>query len=665
MMAHVSDGAPRRVTATAWLIGTLLIASVSTVGSGLVAAQETATAPAAHSEDSPGARSMTAEDLEAFLDGLVPAQIAHDDIAGAVVLMVRDGAMFFAKGYGYADAEQKTPVSPGTTLFRPGSISKLFVWTAVMQQVEQGKLDLDRDVNTYLDFAIPATFPEPITLRHILTHTPGFEESVKDLFVPSESTLQPLGDYLVTHLPRRIFPPGVTPAYSNYGTALAGYIVQRVSGVPLEEYLERFIFTPLQMTRSTFRQPLPDALAPLMSKGYRLASDGAKSFEMVQAWPAGSMSTSAEDLSRFMLAHLQEGRLGDAVILRPETARLMHARQFARHDAQPGMALGFYEETSHGHRIIGHGGDTAYFHSDLHLMPDAGLGFFISYNGAGRGQTGGRGQVWKAVLDRYFPAEPGDAAAVPTAEADASAVSGGYIVSRRGEGSFIRMTALLGQLEVSAHDKGELELSSSLGPNGKPLRWQPVARDLYREAGGHRTIAFRRDEAGRLELVPMFPFMTARRAAWYEHRLALTIGLGASVALFALTVLGWPLTAWLRRHYGASLPLAPGARRIRLWVRLAVIANLLVVAGWVAFAMRMGEIGNANSGVDWAVLLLQAAGWISIPAAAVCVLNGWRSVADRDRWWGSRIHDAVLAVAGVVFALLLWWVGGLTLTTRW
>jgi CubicO group peptidase (beta-lactamase class C family) len=644
-----------------------LIASGSPLRPGTLTAQEPATSPTAPAEDAGthGARALTSADFEAFLDGLLPAQIAEDDIAGAVVLLVKDGAVFFAKGYGYADVEQKTPVSPATTLFRPGSISKLFVWTAVMQQVEQGRLDLDRDVNAYIDFAIPATFPQAITLRHILTHTPGFEEAVKDLFVPTDATLQPLGEYLATHLPRRIFPPGVTPAYSNYGTALAGYIVQRVSGVPLDEYLDRFIFTPLQMARSTFRQPLPEPLAPLMSKGYARASDGAKSFEMVQAWPAGSMSTSAEDVSRFMLAHLQEGRLGDAVILRPETARLMHARQFGRHDAQPGMALGFYEETSHGHRIIGHGGDTAYFHSDLHLVPDAGIGFFIAYNSAGRGQTGGRGQVWRAVLDRYFPAGPADAPAVPTAEADAGDVSGGYIVSRRGEGSFFRVTALLGQLEVSAHDKGELELSSSRGPNGKPLRWQPVERYLYREVGGQRTLAFRRDEAGRMELVPGFPAMTARRAAWYEHRFALTIGLGASLALFALTVLGWPLTTWLRRHYGASLPLEPEARRLRLWVRLAAIANLLVVAGWVVFQMQMDEIGNANSGVDWAVLSLQTAGWISIPAAAVCGLNGWRSVADRGRWWGSRIHDALLAVAGVVFALLLWWVGALTVTTRW
>src|SRR5581483_3903114 len=171
---------------------------------------------------------MTPDDVSAFLDGLMPQQLAKDDIAGAVISVVKDGKVIFAKGYGYSDVKAKTPVSADNTLFRPGSISKLFTWTAVMQQVEQGKLDLDRDVNDYLDFKIPAKFGKPITLRNIMTHTPGFEETIEELFVKDAKDLKPLGDYLKQHLPTRIYPPGSTPAYSNYATAMAGYIVQRV-----------------------------------------------------------------------------------------------------------------------------------------------------------------------------------------------------------------------------------------------------------------------------------------------------------------------------------------------------------------------------------------------------------------------------------------------------
>ena len=235
----------------------------------------------------------------------------RDDIAGATISVVKDGKLLFAKGYGYSDYEKKKPVSAEETLFRPGSVSKLFTWTAVMQLVEQGKLDLDRNVNDYLDFKIPDAFGQPITLKNLLAHTPGFEEQIKDLFtVGSESPN--LGAYLKTHIPARIYPPGTVPAYSNYGAALAGYIVERVSGRPFNEYVEENIFKPLGMIHSTFRQPLPPTLAPSMSNGYQLASDGPKPFEVVVPFPAGSMSSSAADMARFMLAHLQDGKLGDA-----------------------------------------------------------------------------------------------------------------------------------------------------------------------------------------------------------------------------------------------------------------------------------------------------------------------------------------------------------------
>src|SRR5207249_3663291 len=223
------------------------------------------------------------------------------------ISVVKDGKVLFAKGYGYADVEKKTPVSPETTLFRPGSISKTFTWTALMQQVELGKVNLDHDVNEYLDFRIPATYSKPITVRNVMTHTPGLDETVEELFVSDAKAFKQLGDYLKQYLPARIYPPGTIPAYSNYGATLAGYIVQRVSGEPFDQYIDNHIFKPLSMERSTFRQPLPDALLPLMSKGYDVASQPAKPFEHVEAAPAGSSSVTAMDMTHFMIAHLQNG----------------------------------------------------------------------------------------------------------------------------------------------------------------------------------------------------------------------------------------------------------------------------------------------------------------------------------------------------------------------
>src|SRR5580698_2065845 len=190
------------------------------------------------------AQTMTAPDVEAFLDGVMPLQLQREDIAGAVIVVVKDGQVLFAKGYGYSDVAKRTPVTTDATLFRPGSISKLFTWTSIMQLVEQKKLDLDRDVNDYLDFKIPATYPQPITLRNIMTHTPGFEEAIKDLIITDAKQVKQLDEYLKAKLPERVFPPGTTPAYSNYATAVAGYIVQRVSGEPFDDYVEHHILHP-------------------------------------------------------------------------------------------------------------------------------------------------------------------------------------------------------------------------------------------------------------------------------------------------------------------------------------------------------------------------------------------------------------------------------------
>ncbi|MFO7684066.1 MAG: serine hydrolase [Chloroflexota bacterium] len=162
-----------------------------------------------------------------------------------------------AKGYGLADRGNNRPVDGTRTLFRTGSVGKLITWTAVMQLAEQGRLDLHADVNDYLDFTIPATFPEPITLAHLMTHTAGFADQGEALFVLSEEKMMPLRQYLTELQPARVFPPGQAQAYSNYGTALAGYIVERASGESFADYVETHIFAPLEMRHSTLRQPVP------------------------------------------------------------------------------------------------------------------------------------------------------------------------------------------------------------------------------------------------------------------------------------------------------------------------------------------------------------------------------------------------------------------------
>ncbi len=599
------------------------------------------------SQDRP--RELTAADVETFLDGILPLQIKRDDIAGATVAVVKDGKLLFAKGYGYADVEKKKHVSAQETLFRPGSVSKLFTWTSVMQLFEQGKLDLDRDVNEYLDFKIPEAFGKPITLKHILTHTPGFEEQIKNLII-TDTTKPDLGQYVKTHIPGRIYPPGTVPAYSNYATAVAGYIVERVSGKPFDEYVNENIFKPLKMEHSTMTQPLPQHLAGLMSNGYRVGSGEAQPFEMVTAYPAGSLSSTATDMAQFMLAHLQDGKLGDTQILKPETARLMHSRLFALDDAMNGMCYGFYEESRNGQRIIGHGGDTVYFHSDLHLLLDQKIGFFVSYNSLGRGDSPGRTNLWEAFLDRYYPYTP-PAASSATAKDDANAASGSYILSRRAETSFLRAAYIVNQFTVSA-EGDDIVTPQLTGANGKPKHWQAIGPMTFRERDGQDKLVFKPDASGRMQMVLPYPFFVGQRVGTFQNAKVLLVVLGVSLGLMLLTLILWPVGWFVRRHYGHKLELTRTQALLRLLVRIVFALDLIFIVGLIGLILYglthlevFGDRGSTWFRIIQIVGVLGAIGTVVVLANAVVAWIGKRA----SIWGKLQATIMLLACLGVLW----------------
>jgi CubicO group peptidase (beta-lactamase class C family) len=605
----------------------------------------------------PGARQeLTAADLSTFLDGMVPYMIQRGDIAGGVVSVVKDGKLLFARGYGYADLEKRTPVSPETTLFRPGSTSKLFTWTAVMQQVEQGKLDLDHDVNDYLDFKIPPRDGKPVTLRQLMTHTAGFEDTARGL-LPRKPEDVNLERYLKTHIPARIFAPGEIVAYSNYGCGLAGYIVQRVSGEGFDEYVQKHIFEPLGMHHSSFAMPLPPPLAPLMAKGYKSASDGKpQPFELVDPAPAGALSSSATDMANFMIAQLQGGRFGDTRILQQATAELMHSPQ---HTAAPGLAgfdLGFYQEDRNGQRIIGHGGDTIVFHSDLHLLLDANVGIFMSFNSAGDAGSAHviRKAIFQAFLDRYFPQAAPTPATVATAKADAARVAGWYQASRRND-SALRMLYLFGQVHVSAKPDGTLSVSMLNDYAGKPLQWHETGPLHYSEVNGKSQLAFVADAQGGIRYwasdaeVPVFVFqrVSAARSMGVVGPL-----MGLSIVVLLATLLTWFVGWWVRRHYRRTLELSDRQRRTRLLSRLGVLALVIVVVGWLSFIGITSADESLlldGSGTGWLYLLhvLGVVGLLGALAVVVHAVRAW--MAPRCGRW-VRAGETLLALAAIYLA---------------
>jgi len=602
---------------------------------------------------------LTASDLEAFLDGLLPQQIEHSDIAGAVVSVVKDGKVLFEKGYGYSDAEKKTPVSPQDTLFRPGSISKTFTWTAVMQQVEQGKLNLDHDVNEYLDFQIPHTFGKPTTLRDIMTHRSGLEETIKDLFVASQQDLTPMAQYLPAHLPAQIFSPGTVPAYSNYATTVAAYIVQRVSGQPFDDYVDEHFFKPLGMTRATFHQPLPEALKPFMSKGYELGSGKPKPFEWVEVAPAGSLSASGESMAHWMIMHLQNGRYGNVQILRPETAVEMHARQEGWPAGMNAMALGFYEQNMNGHRIVAHGGDTEWFHSNMLLLLDANVGLFVSYNSAGRPNQGDhRGDLFVKFMDRYFPGAPANEPTLSTAKEHAESVAGSYKISRRFETNILALTTVLGQAKVVADPQDYTIYLDGLfkKENGQPRHFREIAPMRFRSVDGPEQLAFVKNSEGYQQLYLDYPFMIFQQV---ESALNIQIFnyvvLGLGLGVVVLTILFWPVASILRKHYGQPLTLGESARRWRRFEKLVCFLNLAYLIGLVLVITAVEKL-QLGSGGNLKIHLLQLLGVLTGVGALITLVATIKSWTDAQQWVWYKIWNTLLAVGclGLFWFLVHW-----------
>src|SRR6516162_3250164 len=531
------------------------IAVLALPGAFAAAPENAAVTPSA----APAAVALTASDVESWLDGYLPYALKTGDIAGAVVVVVKDGEILTERGYGYSDVAARKPVDPKLTLFRPGSVSKLFTWTAVMQLVEQGKIDLDADVNQYLDFKIPARDGKPVTMRELMQHTAGFEEQAKGVI--TENPKAPGFEALLkAWVPHRVFAPGTTPAYSNYGASLAGYIVQRLSGEPFDAYIEKHIFVPLEMDHSTFRQPLPAELAPSMSKGYRAASGEPQGYEIVGPAPAGSLASPGEEMAHFMIAHLQNGEYHGKRILSTATAEMMHNSPLTMLPPLNRMELGFFETNINDHEVIGHLGDTDYFHTSLHLFLKENVGFYVSFNSLGKEGAAGhlRGALFQDFADRYFPApRPETRVAADTAAQHAAALAGNWANSRGAQTNFLAAAGFLSQMKIGVDKHGELLIPALTGLNGQPRHWVEIAPWVWLDTESHDRLAAKVVDGKpvRWSFDLLSPFMVFDRVPWYANSAWLMPLLVGGIAALLLTALLWPVSAWVRRSYKATLRL--------------------------------------------------------------------------------------------------------------
>ena len=615
----------------------------------MVASAQESTPPQAQPQAAAAAIELTAEDLNSWLDGYLPYALQTGDIAGAVVVVVKDGKIVTGRGYGFSDVEHRTPVDPKKTLFRPGSVSKLFTWTAVMQLVEQGKVDLDADINRYLDYKIPARDGKPITMRNLMQHTAGFEEQAKGI-ISEEPKAISFEALLKQWVPDRVFAAGTTQAYSNYGASLAGYIVQRVSGEPFDSYIEKHIFEPLEMENSSFAQPLPGRLVPLMSKGYRVASADPGGFEIVGPAPAGSLASPGEDMAHFMIAHLQNGEYKGKRILSAATARQMHDSPLTLLPPLNRMELGFFETNINGREVIAHLGDTEYFHTSLHLFLQENVGFYVSFNSAGKEGAAHslRGAIFQDFADRYFPeAQPQPLVDAQTSAAHAALLAGSWVNSRGSRSSFMSVLDLLGQTRLGVNAKGGL-VAPFPGLNGQPRHWIETAPFVWRDLNSHERLAARLDNGQpvRFSIDLISPFMVFERPEWYRNTSWLRPVFFVSLAALFLTALFWPVTAVTRHRFRAPLTLSmPDLRACRL-SKIGATAIIAAVIFWgVLLGMMLQTTALLSAKTDWLLHLAQLFGIVAFLGGFVCMLVNLRAVWTGARRWPAKTWSIVLSLS--------------------
>ena len=350
----------RRVTAIA-VIGAVVLAVGCRVQQG-------------HSQST---ASIDPVELAAFVDSFMTTRMASDRIPGAGFIFVQNGRVLLSRGYGLANVAQQRRVVPESTIWRVGSISKVFTATAMMQLVDRGAVKLDTPVETYVRrVAIPRTYPDPVTVRHLLNHTAGFDEVRPGTQAQTRDGLLPLRQFLNPRL-KRIRPPGRITAYSTYGITLAGDMIEEVSGATFESFLRRNIWEPLGMTRSGI--DVPAALQGDVAMGYEIRRDSliSQPWEWYHTAPASSINATVADMGRFLIAHLPRTRGAAARVLSDSALTVMHRQSVTMHSSIPGYALGFNEDHVGGLRVLEHGGNMAGFSALMALIPGENAGFFV------------------------------------------------------------------------------------------------------------------------------------------------------------------------------------------------------------------------------------------------------------------------------------------------
>lgn len=592
--------------------------------------------------------------LEAYVDGVVAAHMREHDIPGVSVSIVRNGRPLFAKGYGFADIEGGVRASGDDTLFRIGSVSKTFIWTAVMMLAERGVIDLDADVNAYLKgVEIPEKFGAPVTMNHLMAHRAGFEDSFGVFTIPREGDIS-LTDALNKNMPARVFPPGARTSYSNWGSALAAKIIEDVTGETYEDFLFLEILNPLGMSSTALSGPasMPPALRARLAKGYELKAGALVEADLMNIGPyapAGAMSMTAKDMTRWMQLHLGGGSVDNVRLMTSQTHGDMWARAFNDRSGGADLAHGFFSRSYRGYNAYGHGGATAAFFTYMDLIPELGIGIYVSQNAATDRTL--VSDLSKLVIDHVVGGAPlGGDKASDAATAQASDAAGVYLGNRRSFTQFEKAFALSGVTTVAATEDGAITISGSSGA----MQYNPVdgASDLYENRHGDR-VAFSRDGEGRItHFTSVMGVHSADRISFLSHPVAFGGAFGAAV-LFAVTTFAG---AW--RRQGRAIAQTATGRALGLADMAAALVVLLLLASMIATAGAMSSLGVTDL-VDYpmpAINMVRLVGAVFVVVALLGVVSlfpAWR-MSGWSLWRKGHHTLFILALAALAFFLVQW-----------
>jgi len=595
-------------------------------------------------------------DIDNYVDGLVATQQLEHGLGALVVSIVRDDQLWLARGYGLADIASQTQVAPEETLFRIGSVSKTFTWTAVMMLAERDLLDLDADVNDYLhQFSVSEAFGEPVTLRQIMHHRAGFEDTLR-LFAVADDDPRGLAELLAEHQPERVYPPGTRTSYSNWASALAALVVENIvddlAGLTYGDFLQTEILDPLGMNATTWLAPdkMDSAMRERLATGYRpkLGALDLQGFMQIGAyWPAGGMASTATDMARWMRFHLNGGALEGVRLLDDRTHGQMWTRAYNDRPLAADMTHGFQHRLYRDVDIFAHAGGTGAYLTNMVLVPQLSLGIFLSQNSTHTGAP--IGQVPDLVIDQVGGYSYRPFGLVEDSEqAEAlSEFAGTYLNNRR---VFSTFAALFGALNI-ANVTPLSEDSMAVGAMGETRYYRHLSDDTFVSASDDR-IAFVRDEDGRVvAMADGLGVHSFEKLDWMQSPLALLTALGAALLLALSHAVGFT------HRFGRGIFSGSAARIAGGVVGLAVLVVGALLGSLIYLGLSLSDFDISTMPETYpptAMFVTHYTGWAVAITTALMVLAHGPAWIGSGWGWFKRLHFTLFTIAMAFLSVQLW-----------